>query len=57
MIGDSEVDAATARAAGVPTLLMSYGYARIALPEIGAQKILDRFDELPAALECLGFSP
>jgi phosphoglycolate phosphatase len=57
MIGDSEVDAATAKAAGVPSLLMSYGYARIALPELGARKILDRFDALPEVLDSLGFNP
>ena len=57
MIGDSEVDAATANAAGVPALLMSYGYARIALDALGARRVLDRFDELPGALENLGLSP
>jgi phosphoglycolate phosphatase len=57
MIGDSEIDAATAHAAGVPALLMSYGYARIALAELGASKLLDRFADLPAALEGLGFAP
>ena len=57
MIGDSEVDAATGKAAGVPTLLMSYGYARIALAELGADQVLDRFGELPAALDRLGLIP
>jgi phosphoglycolate phosphatase len=57
MIGDSEIDAATANAAGVPALLMSYGYARIALAELGARKVLDHFDELPQALDSLGLTP
>jgi phosphoglycolate phosphatase len=57
MIGDSEIDAATAKAAGVPILLMSYGYARIALPELGADQVLDRFDELPDGLARLGLIP
>ena len=57
MIGDSEIDAAAARAAGIPAFLMSYGYARIALGELGAQRVLDRFDELPQALAAAGFDP
>jgi phosphoglycolate phosphatase len=57
MIGDSENDAASARAAGLPLVLMSYGYVRIAPAELGADRVLDRFDELPAALETLGLSP
>jgi phosphoglycolate phosphatase len=57
MIGDSEIDAAAAKAAGIPALLMRYGYARVALAELGAARLLDRFDEIPAALEALGFIP
>jgi len=57
MIGDSENDAASARAAGLPLLLMRYGYARIDPAKLGADLVLDRFDELPAALETLGLSP
>jgi phosphoglycolate phosphatase len=34
MVGDSEVDAETARAAGVPFALMTYGYHRIPLAQI-----------------------
>jgi phosphoglycolate phosphatase len=54
MIGDSENDAASARAAGLPLLLMRYGYARIDPGQLGADVVLDRFDELPEALERLG---
>jgi phosphoglycolate phosphatase len=57
MIGDSEIDTATANAASVPALLMSYGYARIALPELDAAKVLDDFAEIPAALADLGLNP
>ncbi|MBV8776448.1 MAG: HAD-IA family hydrolase [Alphaproteobacteria bacterium] len=57
LIGDSEIDAATARAASIPALLMSYGYARVPLEELGARRILDAFDQLPAALVNLGFAP
>jgi phosphoglycolate phosphatase len=57
MIGDSENDAASARAAGLPLVLMRYGYARIDPSELGADRLLDRFDELPAALAALGLNP
>jgi len=57
MIGDSENDAASARAARLPLILMSYGYARIDPGELGADIVLDRFDELPAAVESLGLNP
>jgi phosphoglycolate phosphatase len=57
MIGDSENDAASAKAAGLPILLMRYGYARIDPEKLGADRVLDRFDELPAALDALGLSP
>lgn len=57
MIGDSENDAAVAHAAGVPLILMRYGYARAAPETLGAAAVLDRFDELPAALDRLGLEP
>jgi phosphoglycolate phosphatase len=57
MIGDSENDAASARAAGLPLVLMRYGYARIDPAELGADRVLDRFDELPDALRALGLNP
>ncbi len=57
MIGDSENDAASAHAAGLPLILMRYGYARIDPAELGPRKLLDRFDELPAALSSLGLNP
>jgi phosphoglycolate phosphatase len=57
MIGDSENDAASARAAGLKLVLMRYGYARIDPAELGADQLLDRFDQLPNALEALGLLP
>ena len=57
MIGDSENDALSARAAGMRLLLMSYGYARTDPAELGADRVLDRFDELPEALVGLGLNP
>jgi phosphoglycolate phosphatase len=57
MIGDSENDAAVAHAARVPLVLMRYGYSRVAPDTLGAAAVLDRFAELPAALERLGLTP
>jgi phosphoglycolate phosphatase len=57
MIGDSENDALSARAAGVPLVLMRYGYARTDPESLAADALLDHFADLPAALGRLGFGP
>ncbi len=51
MIGDSSNDAAAARAAGCPVVLMSYGYNHgEPVAAAGADAVLDRLDDLPALL-------
>ena len=50
MIGDSEVDAATAQAARVPFVLMTYGYRRGAVQDIPCLAALDRFADLTRQL-------
>ncbi|HTQ34000.1 MAG TPA: phosphoglycolate phosphatase [Stellaceae bacterium] len=57
MIGDSENDALSARAAAMKLILMRYGYARIDPVELGADRVLDHFAELPRALAVLGLDP
>lgn len=57
MIGDSENDIAAARAAGVPAIVMRYGYARRDPATLGADAVLDHFADLPAALLRLGLTP
>ena len=57
MIGDSENDAAAGRAASLPVLLMRYGYARVDPKSLSPDTVVDRFDELPQALERLGLTP
>jgi phosphoglycolate phosphatase len=54
MIGDSITDLNTARAAGAPCILFSYGYSPVAAKELGADAVLDDFRQLPAALTSLG---
>ncbi len=54
MIGDSITDLNTARAAGVPCILMSYGFTPVPASELGADIVLDDFAELPQAVRRLG---
>src|SRR5690606_9831253 len=50
MIGDSPVDVATARAAGVPVIVFAHGYSRVPVGELAAAAVLDDFATLPALL-------
>ncbi|MGH8211238.1 MAG: phosphoglycolate phosphatase [Steroidobacteraceae bacterium] len=50
MVGDSEVDAATAHAASVPFVLMTYGYHRGPIDGISSIATLDHFSELATLL-------
>ena len=47
LVGDSEVDAATAHAAGVPFVLMKHGYRRGPAEGISCVAALEHFAELP----------
>ncbi len=53
MIGDSITDLHTARAAGVPCILMSYGFTPVPARELGADIVLDDFRDIPQALRDL----
>jgi len=46
MIGDSANDVAVARAAGVPAIVVRYGYTRTPVEELGADAIFERFGEI-----------
>jgi|ERR1051326_3821390 phosphoglycolate phosphatase len=48
MIGDSATDVATARAAGVPVILVSYGYTPEPAHTLGADAVVDSFADIPA---------
>ena len=50
LVGDSEVDAATASAAGVPFVLMKHGYRRGPAEAIACRAALENFAELPVLL-------
>ena len=50
MIGDSIHDVEAAHAAGLPAVLVSWGYTARPASELGAEAVIERFDELPEAL-------
>ena len=50
MVGDSGHDVAAARALGVPCILVSFGYTPVPARSLGADRVIDRFADLPAAL-------
>ncbi len=50
MVGDSEVDIATAKAAGLPIVAVTYGYAHMPLSTLVPDALVDRFSEVPAAI-------
>ena len=50
MIGDSATDVATARAAGSPVVLVSFGYTPEPARTLGADAVVDDFAEIPAAI-------
>ena len=49
MIGDAATDAGAARAAGVPLVLVSFGYTEIPVAELAPDILIHHFDELPDA--------
>ena len=53
MVGDSMTDVATARAAGIPVICVSFGYSDVAPQSLGADMLIDSFAELPAAIGTL----
>lgn len=52
-VGDSHVDVATARAARVPVIAVSFGYSLVDASQLGADTVIDRFSELIPALDHL----
>ena len=55
MLGDSRNDVQAARAAGLPVIAIAHGYGGTPAQELGADRVIESFDELPAALAALGF--
>ena len=49
-IGDSEPDMAAAHDAGIPAVLVTYGYGRAAVADLPAAARIERFRDLPIAV-------
>jgi phosphoglycolate phosphatase len=52
-VGDSIIDAETARAAGVPFVAVSFGFSDRPVGELGADAVIDSYDEMVPALRRL----
>ena len=53
MVGDSTYDVRAARNARVPVVALSFGYNDLPAAELGADAVIDHYDELIGALERL----
>lgn len=51
MIGDSRTDIATARAAGIPSICVPFGYTDVPIETLEPNFIIQHFDELPNAVD------
>lgn len=53
-VGDSIYDISAAHAAGIPAIACRFGFLMQPVEELGAEAIIDHFDDLVPALETLG---
>jgi phosphoglycolate phosphatase len=53
MVGDSAADYDSARAAGVPVVLTTFGYTEVPVQTLGADALIDAYAELPAVVRRL----
>jgi phosphoglycolate phosphatase len=53
MVGDSKTDIDTAKAAGIPVVGVSFGYTNIHVRDLGADSVIDHFDDLNSAIQTL----
>ena len=52
-VGDSITDTTTARAAGIPVIAVSFGFSDRPIADLGADLVIDHYDELLPALRRL----
>lgn len=50
-VGDSETDVATARNADVPIVLVPFGYSRAPAGDLGGDRLIEHFSELPDVVD------
>ena len=53
LVGDSETDVITARAAEIPVVAVSFGYTDIPPAALGADTLVHKFEDVPAAAMAL----
>lgn len=53
-VGDTTYDTGAARAAGLPSVAVSFGFNDRPAHELGADAVIDHYDELVPALQALG---
>jgi phosphoglycolate phosphatase len=53
MVGDSQTDIATARAALMPVVAVDFGYTDVPVRELGPDKIISHYSYLPDTIEML----
>ena len=53
MVGDSATDVALARAGGVPVIAVSFGYTQTPVHDLGADVVIDHFDEAMGVLAAM----
>lgn len=53
MIGDSEVDISTAKAAQIPVIGVTFGYSQIPLTELDPDAVIEGYGEFRAALDSI----
>jgi phosphoglycolate phosphatase len=56
MVGDSETDIKTARAAGAPVIAVDFGYADTPVQELGPDRVISHFDELMEACDAISLA-
>ena len=53
MVGDSRTDIDTAKAAGIPVVAVTFGYTDIPVRDLGPDRVIDHFSQLPDAIAAL----
>jgi phosphoglycolate phosphatase len=53
LVGDSETDVKTAKAAGIPVVGVTFGYTATPMTALGADAVISHFDQLEHAIEGL----
>jgi phosphoglycolate phosphatase len=53
MVGDAAPDAGTAQDAGIPCILVSFGYTPVPVEDLGGDVIVDAFDDIEEAVDII----